>query len=489
MTSSYRSFDAQSLSSLSHFGQSDPTAAAGDSAALSSLIILYLRAAAAVQLERRWCHFETSWRLPALDSNRSTPSCLVSFASHRFTLLSWPLAHDGIGRYRQLEATIPGPSDSGIAGPPMKKMPHTFSRALGLSARLPDRINTGLYFGDDCMTWCRGADLRNQTLAVSWRQPLGPRERSTGLDRQSAITFLPDCARYCFARVSIWWRGFAKRRFRFWPWIVHSHYYRSVGRLKFGRLAADETWRTYISSAAASVLSVWDGHRTWGPAAEGRVIVDYRMWVDPRLSLGSSLAPGLTREVGSPRLRRGSWLEQICLRLGGSTRIDWQIGSESGHRGLSWRVPELKIKRLWSPVNYIKTGGRFAWSSLFAKTSAKMSKAQFSESWDDSVPMCLRTNDDLALKMPSLSSKRSLRGSLSKSIEKVLPWFLVLTVGRFSQPPSERWIIQRPANRERGVDTPWERANERLWSSRYVFAGETIRWTKIVHSISFQDTP
>ena len=53
VTSLYRSFDAQFLPSPSHFGQSDPTAAAGDSAALSSLIILYLRATAAVQLERR----------------------------------------------------------------------------------------------------------------------------------------------------------------------------------------------------------------------------------------------------------------------------------------------------------------------------------------------------------------------------------------------------------------------------------------------------
>ncbi len=55
------------------------------------------------------------------------------------------------------------------------------------------------------------------------------------------------------------------------------------------------------------------------------------MWVDSRLSLGSSLDPGLTREVGISRLRRGTWLEQIRLRHSGSTRIDWQIESESGH--------------------------------------------------------------------------------------------------------------------------------------------------------------
>ncbi|KAL8902951.1 MAG: hypothetical protein Q9207_004251 [Kuettlingeria erythrocarpa] len=59
--------------------------------------------------------------------------------------------------------------------------------------------------------------------------------------------------------------------------------------------------------------------------------------------------------------------------------------------------------------------------------------------------------------MPPMSSKRSNRGSLSKGIEKSFAWFLVLTVGRFSQQPSERWIIHRPANREE-VDIYHKRA-------------------------------
>lgn len=85
-----------------------------------------------------------------------------------------------------------------------------------------------------------------------------------------------------------------------------------------------------------------------------------------------------------------------------------------------------------------------------APTSAKMPRAHVSGSWDDSIPMCLRTDNDLALKMPLAFSERSPKGSLSKWVEEDFPWPLVLTVGRFSQPPYEGWIIHTPANRERG---------------------------------------
>ena len=99
-----------------------------------------------------------------------------------------------------------------------------------------------------------------------------------------------------------------------------------------------------------------------------------------------------------------------------------------------------------------KAGGRLTRFSRFpiAPTSAKMHRAHVSGSWDDSIPMCLRTDDDLALKMLFAFSKRLPRGSLSKWVGEDFPWPLVLTVGRFSQPPYERWIIHTPANRERG---------------------------------------
>lgn len=60
-----------------------------------------------------------------------------------------------------------------------------------------------------------------------------------------------------------------------------------------------------------------------------------------------------------------------------------------------------------------KAGGRLTGFSPLARKPAKMPGAHVSGSWDNSIPMCLRT-DDLALKMPLAFGERSPRGSLSK---------------------------------------------------------------------------
>ncbi len=61
-----------------------------------------------------------------------------------------------------------------------------------------------------------------------------------------------------------------------------------------------------------------------------------------------------------------------------------------------------------------KAGGRLTRFPPLAQKPAKMPGAHVSGSWDNSIPMCLRTDNDLALKMPLAFGERSPRGSLSK---------------------------------------------------------------------------